>query len=66
MGTLNMVGHVLLIVGGLNWGLVGFFEFNLVEKVLGAGTSASRVVYALVGLSALWALSKCRSGCSAK
>ena len=46
---------VLTLVGGLNWGLIGFFQFNLVESVLGDMTMApARVVYALVGLSALY------------
>ena len=46
---------VLTLVGGLNWGLVGFFQYNLVESVLGDMTMApTRVVYALVGLSALY------------
>jgi len=45
---------VLLIVGGLNWGLVGLFGFDLVAAIFGAMSPLSRIVYALVGLSALW------------
>ena len=45
---------VLVIVGALNWGLVGLFGYNLVESLLGAWPLVVRVVYALVGLSALW------------
>ncbi len=59
--NLDMLAWALLLVGGLNWGLVGFFEYNLVDSVLGAGSSASRVVYALVGLAALMGLAKCGS-----
>jgi len=44
----------LVLVGALNWGLVGAFKFNLVEKVLGDMTMAARIVYILVGLSALY------------
>ena len=44
---------VLLIVGGLNWGLVGLFGFDLVAAIFGAGSILSRVVYVLVGLSAI-------------
>lgn len=55
MSTLDWVGFVLLVVGGLNWGLVGLFDFNLVEKLLGAGT-LTMIVYDLVGLSALWSV----------
>lgn len=55
MSALDWVAYVLLIIGGLNWGLVGFFGFNLVESLFGAGTLAS-IVYDLVGLSALWVI----------
>ena len=43
----------LIVVGALNWGLVGFFQFDLVAAVFGKKTAASRVVYALVGIAAL-------------
>jgi len=55
MSTLDWVGYVLLVVGGLNWGLIGFFDFNLVTSLLGTGTVTS-IVYDLVGLSALWSV----------
>ena len=46
---------VLTLIGGLNWGLVGFFQYNLVESILGDMTmTGTRVIYALVGLSALY------------
>ena len=45
-----------LIIGGLNWGLVGFFKFDLVAAIFGDMAAVSRVVYALVGLSALYML----------
>ena len=54
MKTLNLITLVLLIVGGLNWGLVGAFEFDLVASIFGEGSAVSRLVYVLVGLSALW------------
>lgn len=50
---LYTIAMILLIIGGLNWGLVGAFEFDLVAAILGAGSIASRVVYVLVGLSAI-------------
>ncbi len=52
MKALHMVSFVLLLVGGLNWGLVGFFNYNLVETVLGTGT-VTTVVYSLVGVAAV-------------
>ena len=55
MKSLNLVTLVLLIVGGLNWGLVGAFQFDLVAALFGGQDAMlSRVVYLLVGLSALW------------
>lgn len=45
---------VLTIVGGLNWGLVGAFDFNLVDTLFGEDSALSRIVYVLVGLSALY------------
>jgi len=44
----------LTIIGGINWGLIGFSRFDLVAAILGAMSPAARVVYALVGLSALY------------
>jgi uncharacterized membrane protein YuzA (DUF378 family) len=57
MKTLQMIALVLLIVGGLNWGLVGLFNFDLVATIFGDMSLLSRVVYILVGLSALVGLS---------
>jgi uncharacterized protein len=54
MRTLNLVTLVLLIVGGLNWALVGLFQFDLVSALFGEMSLLSRVVYILVGVSALW------------
>lgn len=54
MRALNIVTLVLLIVGGLNWGMVGLAGFDLVAALFGDMSPLSRIVYALVGLSALW------------
>jgi uncharacterized membrane protein YuzA (DUF378 family) len=56
MKLLNILTLVLVIVGGLNWGLVGLFNFDLVATIFGAGSMLSRIVYILVGASALWQL----------
>jgi uncharacterized membrane protein YuzA (DUF378 family) len=56
MKLLNLTTLILLIVGGLNWGLVGLLNFDLVAALFGAGSILSRIVYALVGVSALWQL----------
>jgi uncharacterized membrane protein YuzA (DUF378 family) len=56
MKPLNLMTLILLIVGGLNWGLVGLFNFDLVAALLGTDSMLARIVYGLVGLSALWQL----------
>jgi len=53
MKTLDIVTRILLIVGGLNWGLVGAANFDLVATIFGAGSALSKIVYVVVGLSAL-------------
>ena len=54
VNSLDGIAEALIIVGGINWGLVGFFNYNLVDAVFGFGSTASRVIYALVGLSAVY------------
>ena len=55
MKTLNIVTLVLVIIGGINWGLVGLAQFDLVAAIFGGQDAVlSRIVYVLVGLSALW------------
>ena len=54
MSVLSRIALALVIIGALNWGLIGFFEFDLVASIFGGQTSAfARVVYALVGLSGI-------------
>lgn len=53
---LYKIALVLLIIGGLNWGLVGVFNFDLIKTVLGDMSLLSRIVYTLVGLSAIYAI----------
>jgi len=61
MRVLNILTLLLVIVGGLNWGLVGLFDFDLVSAIFGNGaaetatsSAASRVIYVVVALSAIW------------
>lgn len=54
LNGLDWLALVLLIIGGLNWGLVGFFNYDLVAAIFGNGSGISRVIYSLVGLSALY------------
>ena len=53
MNTLYKVCLTLVIIGALNWGMVGIFNVNLVELVFGADTLLTHLIYALVGISGL-------------
>lgn len=54
--TVHMVAFLLVIVGGLNWLLVGAFDINLVTMLLGTATAAIKAVYILIGLAAVYEL----------
>ena len=57
MRALNLITLLLVIVGGVNWGLVGLSQFDLVAALFGGQDAVlSRIVYVLVGLSAVWQL----------
>jgi uncharacterized protein len=57
MGGLQRTALALIIIGGINWGLIGFFQFDLVAAIFGGQSSAlARIVYGIVGLSALYCL----------
>ena len=58
MSALNKIALALLIVGGINWGLIGIFQFDLVAWLFGGqGSLFSRLVYTVVGLAGLWCVS---------
>jgi uncharacterized membrane protein YuzA (DUF378 family) len=54
MKQMELIAFVLLIIGGINLGLVGAFNYNLLTSLMGDGSTMTRAVYALVGLGALW------------
>ena len=54
LNVLDWIALILVIVGGLNWGLVGVFKFDLVATIFGAMSVISRIVYILVGLAAIY------------
>ncbi len=64
MKILHMVAFVLLVIGGLNWGLMGIMPgYNLVEMLLGAWPMVVNVIYILVGISAIVLVATCKGGC---
>lgn len=54
---MNIVAMILVIIGAINWGLIGFFQFDLVAAIFGGQDAVvSRIIYALVGLAGLWCI----------
>lgn len=56
LNFLKTASYFLVIIGAINWGLVGVFHFNLVAHLFGEMTKLTRIIYALVGLSAIVSL----------
>lgn len=56
MKIVDKIALVLIIIGAINWGLVGIFNFNLVDAIFGTMSIVSRIIYALVGISGLWGI----------
>ncbi|ADZ20026.1 Conserved hypothetical protein [Clostridium acetobutylicum EA 2018] len=57
MKTLDIIALVFVIVGAINWGLIGFFSFDLVAALFGTMSSLTRIIYAIVGICGLYAIS---------
>jgi len=55
--VLDAIMLILVIIGAVNWGLIGFFQFNLVDNLFGVASIFSRVIYALVGVAGLYSIS---------
>ena len=56
LNFLDIIAFILIIVGGLNWGLIGAFNFDLVAFLFGNMTALSKIVYSVVGISAVYSL----------
>ena len=56
MKVIDKIALILIIIGAINWGLIGFFKFDLVATLFGDMSILSRIVYALVGISGLWGI----------
>jgi len=55
--TVDYIALIFVIIGAINWGLIGFFGFDLVKMIFGDMSFLSRVIYAVVGIAGLYALS---------
>lgn len=56
MKVIDTIALILIIIGAINWGLIGIFNFNLVDTLLGTMSVLSRIIYTLVGISGLWGI----------
>lgn len=57
MKTIDYIALILVIIGAINWGLIGFLGFDLVRVIFGDMTLMSRIIYSLVGIAGLYAIS---------
>lgn len=64
MKSVHQAAYLLLWIGGLNWGLVGLFGFDLVQALFGGMPALAKLIYVLVGVSAVYTLSTHKSYCS--
>ena len=56
MKIIDKIALILVIIGAINWGLIGIFKFDLVATIFGEMSVLSRIVYSLVGISGLWCI----------
>jgi len=60
MKILDIIAMILLIIGGLNWGLIGAVNFNVIEVIFGSAWFITRLIYLLVGISAIYQIVQLR------
>lgn len=53
---MNVIALILMIIGAVNWGLVGLFRFDLVAAIFGTATVVSRIIYTVVGVAGIWGI----------
>lgn len=56
MKVIDTIALILVIIGAIVWGLIGIFNFNLVDAIFGEMSIVSRIIYILLGISGLWAI----------
>ena len=56
MKIIDKIVLILIVIGAINWGLIGLFNFNLVSTIFGSMSLISRIIYILVGVSGLWGI----------
>lgn len=66
MKIFNIISLLLVVVGAINWGLIGFFKFDLVSMLFGQMSILTRIVFALVGLAGLYSIAFFNRVCEPK
>ncbi len=56
MKIIDKIALLLIVIGAINWGLIGLFNFNLVDTIFGTASLISKIIYVLVGISGLWGI----------
>lgn len=56
MKIIDKIALFLIVIGAINWGLIGLFNFNLVDTIFGTASLISRIIYVSVGISGLWGI----------
>ena len=56
MKVIDTIALLLVIIGAINWGLIGIFNFNLVDTIFGTMSAISKIIYTLVGLFGIWSI----------
>ena len=56
MKIIDKIALVLIIIGAINWGLIGIIKFNIVDTIFGTMSVISRIIYTLVGISGIWGI----------
>ena len=56
MKVIDKIALVLVIIGAIVWGIIGIFNYNIVDALFGVGSIISKIIYILVGISGLWAI----------
>lgn len=57
MRTFDVIALILVAIGAINWGLIGFFRFDLISTLFGINSALTRIVFVIVGIAGLYALS---------
>lgn len=57
MKAVDIIALILIIIGAINWGLIGFFQFDLVAAIFGEMSTFSRIIYAIIGICGLYSIS---------